>query len=73
MSVSRRLLLGGAAALSAAPIVRARAQAKSTISVGVLTDLSGTYRDNTGPTSVGVLAVQASCRVQQDRRTASSR
>ena len=52
MPVSRRLLLGGAAALSAAPIIRARAQSKPTISVGVLTDLSGTYRDNTGPTSV---------------------
>ncbi len=52
MPVSRRLLLGGAAALSATPILRARAQSKPTISVGVLTDLSGTYRDNTGPTSV---------------------
>jgi branched-chain amino acid transport system substrate-binding protein len=52
MPVSRRLLLGGAAALSAAPMIRARAQSKPTISVGVLTDLSGTYRDNTGPTSV---------------------
>jgi branched-chain amino acid transport system substrate-binding protein len=52
MPVSRRLLLGGAAALSAAPFIRARAQSKPTISVGVLTDLSGTYRDNTGPTSV---------------------
>jgi len=52
MSVSRRLLLGGAAALSAVPVLRARAQSKPTISVGVLTDLSGTYRDNTGPTSV---------------------
>jgi len=52
MPVSRRLLLGGTAALSAVPMLRARAQSKPTISVGVLTDLSGTYRDNTGPTSV---------------------
>jgi len=52
MPVSRRSLLGGAAALSAAPIMRARAQGKPTIKLGVLTDLSGTYRDNTGPTSV---------------------
>ena len=52
MPVSRRLLLGGAAALSATPIMRARAQGKPTIKLGVLTDLSGTYRDNTGPTSV---------------------
>ncbi len=52
MPVSRRLLLGGAAALSATPVIRARAQGKPSIKLGVLTDLSGTYRDNTGPTSV---------------------
>ena len=52
MSISRRGLLGSAAMLSAAPVVRARAQAKPVIKLGVLTDLSGTYRDNTGPTSV---------------------
>src|SRR5271155_1311838 len=52
MSVSRRLLLGGAAALPAPPIMRARPKAKPVIKLGVLTDLSGTYRDNTGPTSV---------------------
>ena len=51
MPVSRRLLLGGAAALSAGPVIRARAQ-RPVIKLGVLTDLSGTYRDNTGPTSV---------------------
>src|SRR5580692_1241085 len=52
MQLSRRGLLGTAAALTSAPLIRARAQTKPTISVGVLTDLSGTYRDNTGPTSV---------------------
>ena len=52
MSIARRTMLTGAAALSAAPILRARAQAKPLIRLGVLTDLSGTYRDNTGPTSV---------------------
>jgi len=52
MPLSRRNLLGSAAALSATPIVRARAQAKPVIRIGVLTDLSGTYRDNTGPTSI---------------------
>ncbi|HEX2940230.1 MAG TPA: ABC transporter substrate-binding protein, partial [Rhodopila sp.] len=51
MSLSRRTLLG-TAAVGALPAVRARAQGKPKISVGVLTDLSGTYRDNTGPTSV---------------------
>jgi branched-chain amino acid transport system substrate-binding protein len=52
MSLSRRGLLGTAAALSAVPLIRARAQGKPSIKLGVLTDLSGTYRDNTGPTSV---------------------
>lgn len=52
MPISRRTLLSGAAAFSTVPVIRARAQSKPTISVGVLTDLSGTYRDNTGPTSV---------------------
>ncbi len=52
MQVSRRILLSGAAALTALPVVRARAQARPKIKLGVLTDLSGTYRDNTGPNSV---------------------
>jgi branched-chain amino acid transport system substrate-binding protein len=52
MTISRRGLLAGTAALSAAPVIRARAQGKPVIKLGVLTDLSGTYRDNTGPTSV---------------------
>jgi branched-chain amino acid transport system substrate-binding protein len=51
MHLSRRKLLY-ATALSAAPVLRARAQARPVIKLGVLTDLSGTYRDNTGPTSV---------------------
>ncbi len=51
MSISRRVLLGSAAAVSL-PLVRPRAQGKPVIRLGVLTDLSGTYRDNTGPTSV---------------------
>ncbi|MBN8874655.1 MAG: ABC transporter substrate-binding protein [Rhodospirillales bacterium] len=60
MFFSRRTLLGGAAALSATPILRARAQSRPKIVIGVLTDLSGTYRDNTGPTSLAAtqLAVQ---------------
>ena len=52
MQLSRRGLLGSAAALSTVPIIRARGQTKPTIKLGVLTDLSGTYRDNTGPTTV---------------------
>ena len=52
MNLSRRGVLTGAAGFSAAPLLRTRAVEKPRISVGVLTDLSGTYRDNTGPTSV---------------------
>ncbi len=52
MQLTRRGLLGSAAVLGSAPIIHARAQSKPVIRLGVLTDLSGTYRDNTGPTSV---------------------
>ena len=52
MISTRRTLIGGAAALSLAPMTRLRAQGRPKITIGVLTDLSGTYRDNTGPTSV---------------------
>ena len=57
MRLSRRSLLTCAAALSAAPVIRARAQGKPVIKLGVLTDLSGTYRDNTGPTTVACAAL----------------
>ncbi len=52
MRFTRRGLLATTAALSAAPILSARAQSRPKIRIGVLTDLSGNYRDNTGPTSV---------------------
>ncbi|MBO0881833.1 MAG: ABC transporter substrate-binding protein [Mycobacterium sp.] len=52
MLSTRRGLIGGAAALSLASPVRLRAQGRPKITIGVMTDLSGTYRDNTGPTSV---------------------
>jgi len=52
MLPTRRTLIGGAAALTLAPVNRPRAQGRPKITIGVLTDLSGTYRDNTGPTSV---------------------
>ncbi len=57
MRITRRDVLG-AAAVSALPVLKARAQAKPNIRLGVLTDLSGTYRDTTGPNSV-VCARQA--------------
>jgi branched-chain amino acid transport system substrate-binding protein len=52
MISTRRTLIGGAAALSLAPMTRLRAQGRTKLTIGVLTDLSGTYRDNTGPTSL---------------------
>lgn len=60
MITTRRSFVGSAAALTLAPLARARAQGRPKITIGVLTDLSGTYRDNTGPTSVAAtqLAVE---------------
>ena len=52
MISTRRTLIGGAAALSLMPATRPRAQGRTKLTIGVLTDLSGTYRDNTGPLSV---------------------
>lgn len=52
MLLTRRGALAGAAASTAVPLLRARAQAQPKIRLGVLTDLSGTYRDTTGPNSV---------------------
>jgi len=56
MSVTRRKLLGSAlAATAAAPLAsprRARAQQAPVLRLGVLTDLSGPYRDTAGPGSV---------------------
>ncbi len=50
MSFHRRTLL---AAITAGALPRlARAQARPVLRLGVLTDLSGQYRDNSGPTSV---------------------
>ena len=55
MTIDRRSILGGAAALpilGSLPFAGARAQANNTIKIGVLTDMSGTYRDGCGPGSV---------------------
>jgi branched-chain amino acid transport system substrate-binding protein len=53
MNLTRRALLGtGATAGVVTSLPRlTRAQAANTYRIGVLTDMSGTYRDNTGPTS----------------------
>jgi branched-chain amino acid transport system substrate-binding protein len=52
MKISRRSLLGTAAAVSALPVTRARAQSKPVFKIGVLNDQSGPYRDTGGVTSV---------------------
>jgi branched-chain amino acid transport system substrate-binding protein len=53
MSLSRRTLLGSTAAAAAAlPSLRARAQSGAVIKLGVLNDMSGTYRDDGGPTGL---------------------
>ncbi len=52
MTLTRRALVAAAAS---APVSRARAQGANTIRIGVLTDMSGPYRDIAGPTSVACL------------------
>ena len=52
MPISRRTMFGGAAALSTLPRLPARAQVRPKVRLGVLTDLSGPYRDDAGPNSV---------------------
>ena len=54
MEFTRRGLLGtGATAGAAMALPRlSRAQAANTIRIGVMNDMSGTYKDNTGPGSV---------------------
>ena len=52
MSLSRRQLLAAAALPALATPFIARAADLPLIRIGVLTDLSGQYRDNSGPTSV---------------------
>ena len=51
MILSRRGLLGTTAAAAALPLSRARAQ-KASLKIGVLTDMSGPYRDLAGPVAV---------------------
>ncbi len=54
MDITRRGLIGtGAAAAAVTSLPRlSRAQAANTIRIGVMNDMSGTYKDNTGPGSV---------------------
>ncbi len=57
MTISRRALLGTAAAATTLPLVRARAQSP-VLKIGVLNDQSGPYTNTGGPTSV-ICAKQA--------------
>jgi branched-chain amino acid transport system substrate-binding protein len=52
MPTSRRRVLTGAIATAAIPLRHVRAQSDQVVKIGVLTDMSGNYRDVTGPTSV---------------------
>jgi branched-chain amino acid transport system substrate-binding protein len=58
-TITRRSVLAGAAALPAVAPRGARAQAANTIKVGVLTDLSGTFRDINGPMAVAATRLAA--------------
>jgi branched-chain amino acid transport system substrate-binding protein len=63
MTLERRSILAagsGAAALGASPWRSARAQASNTIKIGLLSDMSGPYRDLNGPNSISAtrLAMQ---------------
>jgi len=51
-ATTRRAVLGAAALLPATPALLRAQPAADVIRIGVLTDLSGNYRDVTGPTSV---------------------
>ena len=66
MTITRRALLASAAAsatigtgLGGLPWRSARAEAANTIRIGVLADMSGMYRDVTGPTSVACTRLAA--------------
>ena len=49
MSLNRRELLAAGAATALGWLPRARAQGGQAIRIGVLSDMSGPYRDTTGP------------------------
>src|SRR5258708_3093587 len=52
MRLTRRTALSAATAAAVVPGLRARAQGKPVIKIGVINDQSGPYRDQNGPTSV---------------------
>jgi branched-chain amino acid transport system substrate-binding protein len=53
MKIDRRMFVGGGLAAAATmPALRSRAQGANTIRIGVITDMSGVYRDVSGPTTI---------------------
>ena len=52
MRLSRRSLISAASVVAATPLIRPRAQGTPAIKIGVLNDMSGTYQNVAGPTSV---------------------
>jgi len=52
MTISRRTVLSSALTAAALPLTGARAQSAPTLKIGVLTDLSGPYKDLAGPGAV---------------------
>jgi branched-chain amino acid transport system substrate-binding protein len=60
MLMNRRTLLqAGAAGFAVSPFAQARGQSANTIKIGLLTDLSGTYRDVNGPASLACTRLAA--------------
>ena len=64
MNMARRDFVGAGLAVTLAPRL-ARAQSDNTIRIGVITDMSGIYRDVSGPTTVAC-AQQAAAEFMQD-------
>ena len=52
MPITRRAVLSAAASSLILPVARPRAQARPIVRIGVINDMSGPYRDQTGPTGV---------------------
>src|SRR5579875_2467179 len=52
MSISRRSLIGSAAALPLLGTQAGHAQGANALKIGILTDLSGPYQDLAGPTAI---------------------
>jgi branched-chain amino acid transport system substrate-binding protein len=60
MRINRRAFIGtGLAAAATLPTRRSRAQTAKTIRIGVITDMSGIYRDVSGPTTVACAQMAA--------------